>query len=130
MPRPNRSRRGFTLVETLVAFVILALSLGAIFTIFSDSLRAVRVGAERSHALALAESRLAMADADGISGPGVTTGEDEAGYRWQTDIREMPDPPAAAGGDGAIPVEIVVTVSWGAARTRSVELTTLRVIRP
>lgn len=130
MSRPIRSRRGFTLVETLVAFVILALSLGAIFTIFSDSLRAVQIGAERSHALALAQSRLAMIDAGGISGTGVITGEDESGYRWQTDIHEMPDPPAAASGDGAIPVEIVVTVSWGATRTRSVELTTLRVIRP
>lgn len=130
MPRSIRSRRGFTLIETLVAFVILALSLGAIFTVFSDSLRAVGVGAERSHALALAQSRLAVIDADGISGPGVTTGEDDSGYQWQTDIREMPNPPVAPGETGAVPVEIVVTVSWGAARPRSIELTTLRVLRP
>lgn len=123
------SRRGFTLIETLVAFVILALSLGAIFSIFSNSLQAVQLGADRAHALALAQSRLAVIDMDGMSGIGVTSGEDESGYRWRADIHDMPDPPFETGESGAVPVEIVVTVSWGGARSRSVELTTLRVMR-
>lgn len=130
MPGFRRSRRGFTLIETMVAFVILALSLGVIFGIFSDSLQAVQLGADRAHALALAQSRLVMLDMDGISDIGVTSGEDESGYRWRTDIHDMSDPPLATGDTGAIPVEIVVTVSWGVARPRSVDLTTLRVIHP
>lgn len=130
MPGHTENRRGFTLIETLVALLILSLSLGAIFSIFSGSLQAVRTGAERAHALALAQSRLAMIDAGEVSGIGVASGEDESGYRWQTDIREMPNPPVESGDSGPIPFEIVVTVSWGAAHPRSVELTTLRVMQP
>ncbi len=126
----SKCRRGFTLIETLVALLILSLSLGAIFTIFSDSIQAVRIGAERAHALALAQSRLALIDAGEPSGIGVTGGEDGAGFEWLTEIRAMPDPPLAPGDLDLVPVEINVTVSWGAARRRTIDLTTLRLMRP
>lgn len=125
-----KSSRGFTLVETLVAFVILAFSLGAIFSIFSNSLQTVRVGAERAHALAVAQSRLAMIDAEEGLDVGVTTGEDESGFQWRADIHDMPDLELAAGDTDMGLVEVVVTVSWGVARQRSVELTTLRLVQP
>ncbi len=126
----NKGCRGFTLIETLVALLILSLSLGAIFTIFSDSMRAVQLGADRAHALALAQSRMAMVDAGDMSGIGVTSGEDDTGFRWQTEVREMPDPPLASPDSGLMPVEVVVTVSWGIARQREINLTTLRLLQP
>ena len=50
--------RGFTLIEILVAFTILALFLGAAFEVFSSAVRAAQVGDEYARALVLARSKL------------------------------------------------------------------------
>ena len=73
------SSKGFTLIEVLVAFLILAFSLGALMTLFSGSLRSVRLGEDYAHATALGQAQLALVDAHGLDGIGVETGE----IRWQ-----------------------------------------------
>jgi general secretion pathway protein I len=55
-----KSDRGFSLIEVLVAFVILALVATALFRLFSISLTNAAVSEEWSRALQVAESRLAM----------------------------------------------------------------------
>lgn len=57
-----RSRaRGFSLLEVLVAFVVLALVATALFRLFGGALNNASAAGEWSRALLLAESRLAVA---------------------------------------------------------------------
>jgi len=58
-----KRQRGFSLIEVLVAFVILALVATALFRLFSSSLTNVSAAEEWSRALQVAESRLAGAAA-------------------------------------------------------------------
>ena len=124
----RKSRRGFTLIEVLVAFVILAFSLGALFSVFSDSLRSVRRSGEYAQATAIAQAHLARIEAAGPTGADIEEGEDEAGYRWRVEIVEARELAVETGKTGVVPVEVSVTVSWGVTNARSVTLTTLRAI--
>jgi general secretion pathway protein I len=121
--------RGFTLIEVLVAFLILAFSLGALFSLFSGSLRSVSQGEDYAHAAALARAQLARVDADGIDGQGVDAGETEDGYRWRMEFAPLPDPVVPSGDGGFEPLAVTVTVSWGALDNRSVALSTVRLVR-
>ncbi|MDH5556820.1 MAG: prepilin-type N-terminal cleavage/methylation domain-containing protein [Alphaproteobacteria bacterium] len=122
----SRASRGFTLIEVLVAFVILAFSLGALFKVFSGSLQTVRHGEDYAHAVALARGQLAGLDTDGIEGRGIETGETEDGYRWQIEFAPMPDVMPQGGVAKFEPLAVSVTVSWGALNNRSLTLSTVR----
>lgn len=58
-------RKGFTLIEVLIAMVILGVGIIAIFKMFPDSLRQARVAAERTIVAELASSRLGQVRAAG-----------------------------------------------------------------
>ena len=127
--RARASERGFTLIEILVAFVIVALALGALLQVFATGLRSSSAAENYTIAALLAESKLA---AIGIEEPleeGDRSGEFDNGFRWATSVRPYDD-----GGPtlelGAIQgFEVSVTVQWGGAgRARSVSLATLRLM--
>lgn len=127
--RTSRSRRGFTLIEVLVAFVILAFSMGALMNLFSGSMRSVTQGEEYAQATDIARAQLARLDADGFTEIADETGETEDGYLWRMEVAPMmlsePQPENAPYG----PVTVTVTVSWGGMQNRSVALTTVRLVR-
>ena len=58
-------RKGFTLVEVLVALAILGVAIVAIVKLFPDSLRQARVAAERTIVAELASSKLGQVRAAG-----------------------------------------------------------------
>ena len=65
LSRPNHNRsRGYTLVEVLVAFVILAMTLTVLLRIFSGGVRNIAVSADYARAVLIAESQLAAAGID------------------------------------------------------------------
>jgi len=129
MSRPE-TKRGFTLIEVLVAFLILAFSLGALMTLFSGSLQSVRLGEDYAHATALARAQLARIDADGLAGSGIEAGETEDGYRWSLEAAPMPDQGSPQSGERSFETMAVnVTVSWGVLDSRSVTLSTVRLVR-
>ena len=79
----SRDQRGFSLIEILVAFMILAMSLTVIFRIFSGGLRNVALSEDYARAVLLAESQLS---AIGVSEPlqrGVTYGEWGERFNWE-----------------------------------------------
>ena len=81
--RASQHQRGFSLIEILVAFVILAMSLTVIFRIFSGGLRNVALSEDYAQAVLVAEAQLS---AIGVSEPleqGVTSGEWGDRFRWQ-----------------------------------------------
>jgi general secretion pathway protein I len=122
------------LLEVLVAFVILALSLGVLMRVFSIGLRNSDLAERYAYATLLAESKLAAAGIEDVLAEGATDGEAERGFRWQTVVSRFEDPdpsPASspAGGAGLVElfrVDVVVTWAGEGDQEREVRLSTLR----
>lgn len=116
---------GFTLVEILVAFVIAALLLGAVYQTFSAGARAGQGAVIYTDAILLAESGLDALAAAPI-GPGET--EDVIGvYRRSTSVRVRDALAPQAAQLDLVPYEIEVRVAWREGRReRAVALSTLR----
>ncbi len=136
--RPTRRRRGraaaagFTLVEVLIAFVILALALGALLPGFSGGLRGLGAADDYTTAALLAESVLAAVGREQTLEEGTSAGEFDNGFRWRLDVVALD---AELDPEGTLPVrpyDVVLTVSWdGRGDTeRSITLETLRLGPP
>lgn len=89
----NQSR-GMTLIEVLVAFVVLSVTLAVILQIFSGGMRNARLADSYSRAVFLAESKLA---AVGVERP--LLAGDDAGQmvdmQWHVNVQPMDDGGAA-----------------------------------
>ena len=129
-------QRGFSLLEILVAFSILALSLGVLMQIFSGSLRNADVTRDQAQAVALAQSLLASAGVEATLVPGESTGVLDDRLRWL--LRVSPFAPEPRPGEteavrSPLPLdlwEVAVRVAWGGDSRlpeRALTLTTLRV---
>ncbi len=82
--------KGFTLIEVLVAFSILSLTLAALFSLLSSGTRNTRVADEYSRAVVWAESKLAEI---GVSEPlrsGVRRGRVDSHYQWELRVEKRP----------------------------------------
>lgn len=125
--RSDRSR-GFTLLEVLVAFVILALSLGVLLGIFSAGLRNTRLAADYSAAVALSESKLAELGVTTPLVPGIEEGTDTGLFRWRSEVVEL-EPVDEVGGLGAARLyRVEVDIAWDSLLgPRTVSLATLRI---
>lgn len=75
--RGDAARRGFTLLEVLIALAILSLALGALYQGYALSLRQEAVAEREEAATALAQSLLARVGADMPAGTGQTAGVTE-----------------------------------------------------
>jgi general secretion pathway protein I len=134
--RTARGHRGFTLMEILVAFVVLAAAVGVLYRTFSTSLRNVDAVAGYSEAIAVAEAKLT---AIGLEQP-LQEGEDSGAtedkrFSWQIAIRPYtpPDSPQDVPGGFATAQQLwraTVTVTWNehGDRKRTIELSTLRMM--
>jgi len=91
-----RRDAGFTLIEVVVAFVLLALVMSTGFEIFSQGLARAGMLEERSRALEVARSALADAGMEDPLKQGVAQGEaQDPRFRWTRTIMpydESPDP--------------------------------------
>ena len=114
---------GFSLIEVLVAFAILALSLGVLMDIFGGGLRNLGTSSAYTRAMLLAQSRLAEYGASVPLRAGSSQGDFDTSYRWRADVAEQP-----AVYLGVALYRIHLEVLWGpAADPRRVELDTLRI---
>ena len=92
----KRDDRGFSLLEVLVAFVILALVATALFRLFGGALSNAAAASEWSRALLVAESRLTQAAAAQPLREGSEQGSESDGrIRWQTTVAAY-EPPNAS----------------------------------
>jgi general secretion pathway protein I len=127
-PPSRKGQGGFSLIEVLVAFSIMALVLGVLFQIFSTGLRTAGMAEQYSVAERLAHSLLDEASAMRPLEVGERSGEfDGTRYRWRTRIEPEPD----LGPDFASPrfsaYRITVRVMWeGRGGDRDFRLSTLR----
>lgn len=126
----NRACRGFSLLEVLVAFIILALALGVLMRIFSGGLGNIGTAEHYSRAVAIAESELAALGVESPLAEGERTGEAATGYTWRTSVQRYEtstQPEAAAGPVDLYQVEVSVSWDAAAAMPRSLRFVTLRV---
>lgn len=126
---------GFSLLEVLVAFTILALSLGVVMQILSTSLSSATVSGESAKAASLAQSLLAATGIETRLVAGSVSGVHGSSFRWQIDVEpfQAPDaqvplgtpiPPAAL---EAWQVSVnVATLETQGTPSRTVTLTTLK----
>jgi general secretion pathway protein I len=86
---------GFSLLEVLVAFVILALVATALFGLFGGALRAASASEEWSRAMLVAQSRLVLASNTTPLREGSSAGtEDDGRIAWQTAVAPYAIPDA------------------------------------
>jgi general secretion pathway protein I len=123
----KRRQSGFSLLEVLVAFAILAISLGVLMEIFSRATITAIASAQYSQAATIAESLLNEVGVALTLEEGSVSGETESGFSWEiTMVRldlseEFPfEPPATA-------YRVNATVLWfDAGRPRSLAVSTLK----
>jgi type II secretion system protein I len=108
-PRSGRAKRGFTLLEVVIAAGILGIALVVIIRGYALALRGMERASAGSYAFMLAENLLAEYELDNDFSPGEDSGEFEdeaAGFLWKRSVS-----PLSYGGEvfeGVLRVEISV----------------------
>ena len=135
MQRGSR-QRGFTLIEVIIAFALLALALTLLLGTLSGSAREVRWSADAGRAALHAQSLLEQTGVGESLQPGTRDGEFEDGrYRWNLRIEPYADPSQRTRDtiDPAAPrlLRLALTMEWGEGGPRQrLELQTLRLAQP
>jgi general secretion pathway protein I len=134
--RPDRNDRGFTLLEVLIAFVIAALAIGALFGGTAGGLEATSVAAKYDEAISLARSHLAAIGRGEAIRRQETSGVEGEDFTWHIRIRpagtrQMTLTDQDRANDvkptAAVLYDVLITESWKAGgRTRQVSLATKR----
>jgi general secretion pathway protein I len=114
--------RGFTLIEVLVAFAILAVTLTALLQVFSTGLRSIMSVERYASATLLARSALAEVGTEIPLAPGERSASGGDGFAWRVRITPALAPLQSPGGM-VIPYQVAVTVTWPQG---ALTLTTLR----
>ncbi|MBB2205317.1 type II secretion system protein [Gluconacetobacter takamatsuzukensis] len=123
-PHPSGRQAGFTLIEVLVAFVIVTLALAVAYRGMLDGIAATRLSNRTQEALSRAQSHLAAVGHGMRLGPLEQDGDDGSSFHWH--VRIVPAGTSA----GLALYQVQVTESWpdpsaGSGR-RAVDLHTLR----
>ena len=125
----KRPRRGFTLLEVMLAFVVLATALGLVLGMLSRGLQQVTTSQAETEATLHAQSLLDELGTIAPITPGVRMGDFEKGrYRWRLEVAPSRDPaPPPPPEEGSAQAQVVETdaapvlyrvrldVEWGAA---------------
>jgi general secretion pathway protein I len=120
----RRAVRGFSLLEVLVAFAILALTLGVLMNIFSGGLRNLGDGQQYARATLDAQSKLSEIGVTQPLSPGETSGEFGDGFSWVARVTPIAQSP----GSNQALYQVDLTVKWGDGPTqRAVSLHTLKI---
>lgn len=127
----SRRARGFSLLEVLAAFVVLALIMTVMLRSLGLSTRSSALSAAHAEAARRAENLLAAAELNAALQPGVSNGVLEGRWRWRQEVSVYEE----AGRDFSAatnfrPLRVVVEVAWTRdGREHSVGLSTLRLAK-
>lgn len=130
-----RTQAGYTLIEIIVAFAILALGLTLLLGTLSGATRQVRQAGDAGRAALHAQSLL---DEFGeLPQPGAREGDlDEGRYRWRLEVAPWNDPAPRSGPRRSDPnaarlLRLQVQVEWGEGGPRErLQLSSLRLVVP
>lgn len=115
--------RGFTLLEILVAFVVIGVLGAAMLQLFQGSLRNVALSGEYTEAAMLARSKLAELEARQVPATGMEEGAFDDRYRWRAELvpyfpdadTDMEQAPVPLPPSVVEALRLTLTVTWGEA---------------
>ena len=125
-------QKGFSLLEILIAFSILAISLGILLKIFSAGINTAVVSEDYTAAVQIAESLMAKTGLESPLQAGEDSGTENEKYEWQVLVT-----PYLFNPDNIDEMTITtnlfkvkVVVNWDIEKTKSrqIELTTLKLV--
>jgi general secretion pathway protein I len=132
MPAQVNKQKGFSLLEILIAFSILALSLGILLKIFSAGVNNAVVAEDYTAAIQIAESLMAETGVETPLQTGQDSGLENEKYHWLVEVSPFAFNPENV--DAKVVTaelfKVKVIVNWGDdndnVNNRQVELTTLK----
>lgn len=132
--RSLRGQRGFTLIEVVVAFALLALALTFLLASLSGATRQIRVASDSSRATLHAQSLLAQVGVGETLQPGRRQGTFDAGrYRWVLEIAPYVDPLRSTSplSNPSAPrlMQLTLAMEWGNGRGQQMQWQTLRLVQ-
>lgn len=108
-----RRGRGFTLVEILVALVVLGIVGGALLELFHGSLRNVALSADYTRAALLARSKLAELEAREQFGTTGEAGVFDERFRWHLRAADYVAPDGSTPPSASVrPVQVALSIVW------------------
>ncbi|MDD5632122.1 MAG: type II secretion system protein [Methylococcales bacterium] len=125
-------QKGFSLLEILIAFSILAISLGILLKIFSAGVNTAIVAEDYTAAVQIAEGLLAKTSMETTLQPGQDSGLENEKYHWLVEVSPFmfnPENVDATTIKTAL-FKIRVIVNWGDDNdnNREIKLTTLKLV--
>jgi len=115
---------GYTLIEVLVAMVILALALSVLLQIFSGGLRNISISDDYTRAVLIAKTQLSSASALASLSTGSSDGISDEKFRWTRTIENY-----QYSADTDLPLDaytVTIEVEWAHAKSeRRVQLSSL-----
>jgi general secretion pathway protein I len=129
---------GYTLIEVIIAFAVLALALTLLLGTLSGASKQVRWADDAGRAALHAQSMIDQLGVGEALAPGQRQGDFENGrYRWQLDVapwRDPAQPPEQSDQpqDLMAPSLLAVSlrVSWGEAANQQLQVSSLRLVQP
>jgi general secretion pathway protein I len=131
----QQRQAGYTLIEIIVAFAILALGLTLLLGTLSGATRQVKQAGEAGRAALHAQSLLA--EFGEVPVPGARSGQLDGGrYRWRLDVAQWNDPAPRSGPQRIDPnaarlQRLQLEVTWGEGGPRErLQVSSLRLVAP
>ena len=132
-PSARRRQGGYTLIEVIIAFALLALGLSLLLGTLSGAARQVRWSGDAGRAALYAQSLLDQVGVGEELQPGRTEGDVDGGrYHWSLSISPWVDATAVPAStqprslQGPRMLELVMTMQWGEDGRQRLQLRTLR----
>ncbi|WP_256775365.1 MULTISPECIES: prepilin-type N-terminal cleavage/methylation domain-containing protein [unclassified Stenotrophomonas] len=129
-----KRQRGYSLLEVIVAFALLALALTLLLGSLSGASRQIRQADLRSRAVLHAQSLLAVTGIEAPLQAGHSAGQWEDGrYRWELDVVPYAEPRGAAAAvaepvAGPTLAQLTLQVRWGDADADRLQWRSLRLL--
>jgi general secretion pathway protein I len=122
----SHRQRGFTLIEAVIAFAILGLSLSALYGAFAAALSRTQRDAKLSEATLIAQSLLARAGTEVPTSSSHVTGEwQDYGYELSQQVLSV----SRAGMPAVQTAQVTARVTWaGRNGQHEIELSTLELV--
>jgi len=124
----DRKNKGFSLLEILVAFTIMAISLSILLKIFSSGVNTAVISEDYIIATQIAESLMAKTGVEEELAVGANLGSEDDKYHWQVKIENSFNPELEEESEYEL-YAVQVIVKWGEEQfnPRTVELNTIKI---